>query len=115
MSDSDIYYVVFFASVITAGLTLAVLAFLELRSRAISRPLRDETRLLFDGPNLLNASESGEALLGKVDVSRSNWAQLYHRLAPRFPDFPAMPPDTRDLVPLVFESCDLGAASPAAC
>ncbi len=71
----------------------------------------EETRFLYNGSDLLNASDSGEVLLDMAEGDRTDWYQMAKLLRPRFPDFPDVPPPGLSGNPLTLESIDMGGDS----
>lgn len=102
---------------VVSAISLSVAA---LTFHIVSRPAAPEpnaqagparsTRFLYDGPELLDASEGGEDLLGLCS-DRCDWQELAKLLMPRFPGFPAMPPNGLSKHPITLDSADIGARS----
>ncbi len=69
------------------------------------------TRFLYDGTDLLDASDGGEFLLGMCSSDRCDWQELARFLTPRFPGFPAIPPEGLITEPIKLNSADIGARS----
>ena len=100
-------------SLAVAAISVRLFYYSQTQTPQLQPTIDDETRFLFEGPNLLNATESAEALLSPPDRHKSDWAQLAALLKPRFPTFPAVPPEPLQ-TSMMIDSADLGSQSQVA-
>ncbi|SEQ86450.1 PAS-domain containing protein [Thalassovita taeanensis] len=112
MLDLSSVILVCAVSGITAG--LAVLGLVWTGSGKAAAPLGEQgaASFLFDGSELINATESAHRLIqDNHDETASDWLRLRMCLAPRFPEFPENEPLPQDQTSLTLASADLGPRS----